>query len=179
MCGFLGEFGFNGTLTSSTEFQDLLDLSKHRGPDNSQVITHPRFQLGFNRLAILDLSVNGNQPKPSPSGRYHLVFNGEIYNFQALRDQYELTNLKSTSDTEVLVHLLDELGVDKTVKALNGMFAIGIIDSHDDVLYLTRDFAGIKPLFYGITDEGIVLPLNLTRYLSIPCLGRIYCCGPR
>ncbi|MCL8006541.1 asparagine synthase (glutamine-hydrolyzing) [Gelidibacter japonicus] len=158
MCGLLGEFTFhNQPITQSDSFETLLALSKHRGPDDSGVIIGSGYQLGFNRLAVLDLSPQGNQPKHSPSGRYQVVFNGEIYNHQDLAQVYALTNLSSTSDTEVLVHLLDSQGVEPTIKHLNGMFAIAIIDTKEDCLYLTRDFAGIKPLFYGLAETGVVM----------------------
>lgn len=157
MCGFLSEFLFKtNTFISGDEFSHLLALSKHRGPDDTQIVKKDNFRLGFNRLAILDLSQNGSQPKSSPSKRYHVVFNGEIYNYQKLLKEHNLGNLKSTSDTEVLVNLLDKLGVKKTLKSLNGMFAITIIDTMENSAYLARDFAGIKPLFYGIHKNGIV-----------------------
>jgi len=157
MCGFLGEFCFNAEALSNLEvFDSLLELSKHRGPDSTQIHTGEYYRLGFNRLAILDLSSNGNQPKTSPSGRYHIVFNGEIYNYLELIDTYNLENLGSTSDTEVIISLLDRLGISDTIRQLNGMFAIAIIDQETNSFYLSRDFAGIKPLFYGVHANGIV-----------------------
>ena len=136
MCGFLTEFLFNNsTKTNKQSFVDLLLLSKHRGPDSTIIHTEKNYQLGFNRLAILDVSDNGNQPKYSPSNRYHIVFNGEIYNYKTLEKTHQLSNLESTSDTEVLVHLLDALGVEATLKELNGMFAIAIIDTQKNELY--------------------------------------------
>ncbi|WP_431135825.1 asparagine synthase (glutamine-hydrolyzing) [Psychroserpens mesophilus] len=158
MCGFLGEFCYKKEkqLTPSTAFSQLLELSKHRGPDASGVTKGENYQLGFNRLAILDLSALGNQPKQSPSGRYQVVFNGEIYNYKHLAELHHFQNLKSSSDTEVLIHLLDEIGVEATIKSLNGMFAIAIVDINENQLHLTRDFAGIKPLFYGTAAKGTV-----------------------
>lgn len=158
MCGFLGEFTFlNHDITEANSFESLLALSKHRGPDACGITRGSGYQLGFNRLAILDVSSLGNQPKQSPNGRYHVVFNGEIYNYKDLAQTYNLTNLASTSDTEVLIHLLDRLGVEAAISLLNGMFAIAVIDTKEDCLYLTRDFAGIKPLFYGVASEGVVM----------------------
>lgn len=158
MCGLLGEFTFqNHEITGAGSFEKLLSLSKHRGPDDTGTISGSGYQLGFNRLAILDVSSQGNQPKQSPSGRYQVVFNGEIYNYWDLAQTYKLTNLSSSSDTEVLIHLLDNQGVEATIKRLNGMFAIAIIDKKEDCLYLTRDFAGIKPLYYGLAQTGVVM----------------------
>lgn len=156
MCGFLGEFTFqNQPTTQTSTFVTLLALSKQRGPDATEIRQGSGFQLGFNRLAILDVSAQGNQPKSSPSGRYLVVFNGEIYNYKELAETYKLTNLFSSSDSEVLIHLLDSQGVEATIRLLNGMFAIAIIDTETDCLYLTRDFAGIKPLFYGMAITGV------------------------
>ncbi len=169
MCGFLGEFlFFSNDLTSKEQFADLLRLSNHRGPDNTQIVNSAIFQLGFNRLAILDLSANGNQPKHSPSKRYHVVFNGELYNFKELKNRYNLTNLKPSSDTEVLVHLIDKIGVERTLKVLNGMFGIAVIDEQEDILYLSRDFAGIKPLFYGISKNGVVFASQFNQIFKHP-----------
>lgn len=169
MCGFVGEFTFSeGQITKKDIFKSILDLSKHRGPDYSEIVSDAGYQLGFNRLAILDTSPNGNQPKQSPRGRYHVVFNGEIYNYKDLAESYNLTNLKSNSDTEVLIHLLDVLGVEETINVLNGMFAIAIIDAEQDCLYLTRDFAGIKPLFYGISSEGVVMASQFNQVYTHP-----------
>lgn len=157
MCGFLGEFCFDkGRVSDKENFKGLLSLSAHRGPDNTSTFRQGNFQLGFNRLAILDLSEKGNQPKASPSLRYHIVFNGEIYNYKELLAKYNLRGLQSNSDTEVLICLLDVLGVEKTIKELEGMFAIMIVDNLKKKVYLARDFAGIKPLFYGVSDLGIV-----------------------
>ena len=75
MCGFLGEFSLhNKHLSTSKVFLNLLELSKHRGPDSTEIISKDNFQIGFNRLAILDVSANGNQPKQSPSKRYTVCF---------------------------------------------------------------------------------------------------------
>jgi asparagine synthase (glutamine-hydrolysing) len=168
MCGFLGEFCFNNQLTPKKEFAKLLALSKHRGPDNTEFLKEDNFQLGFNRLSILDLTPNGNQPKVSPSGRYALVFNGEIYNYKALQKKYGLPHLKSSSDTAVIAHLLDYLGIEKTIQQLNGMFAIAIIDKQKNTLSLTRDFAGIKPLFYGKSKNGYVFASQFNQIFKHP-----------
>nr|WP_321233420.1 asparagine synthase (glutamine-hydrolyzing) [uncultured Psychroserpens sp.] len=172
MCGFLGEFSFNGldSLTSSNRFSEILALSKHRGPDATGTKRGENFQLGFNRLSILDLSPNGNQPKQSPSGRYDVVFNGEIYNFKALAENYQLKDLQSTSDTEVIVHLFDKIGIEQTVKELNGMFAIAVVDSKTQTFSLARDFSGIKPLFYGMTDQGVVSASQFDQVFKHPWL---------
>lgn len=157
MCGFLGEYTFKNTLSNTNEFSDLLALSKHRGPDATKIEEcEGNYRLGFNRLALLDLTPAGEQPKKSPSQRFHLVFNGEIYNYKELIKEYGLKELRSSADTEVLLHLFDAIGIIDTLKTLNGMFAIAVIDTASNTLYLSRDFAGIKPLFYGKNEDGVV-----------------------
>lgn len=168
MCGFLGEFSFQNIITNSKEFTRLLELSKHRGPDSTETLQRENYQLGFNRLAILDISEKGNQPKQSPSDRYAMVFNGEIYNFKELQKEHKLVNLSSSSDTEVIIHLLDLIGIEQTIKKLNGMFSIAIIDKQENILYLTRDFAGIKPFFYGKTNKGIVFASQFDQIFKHP-----------
>lgn len=168
MCGLLGEYSFSTELTNPKEFGDLLELSVHRGPDSTKTYVDKKFQLGFNRLALLDLSAAGEQPKISPSNRYHLVFNGEIYNYKLIQKKYNLKNLKSTSDTEVLLHLIDKLGVIESLKVLNGMFAIAVIDTKENITYLARDFAGIKPLFYGKNKNGLVFASQFDQIFKHP-----------
>ena len=169
MCGFLGEFCFESfKITDENTFADLLALSISRGPDATKITSHENYQLGFNRLSILDLSPNGNQPKESPKGRYHIVFNGEIYNYKALITVHKLQNLNSTSDTEVIIHLLDKLGIEKTIPLLNGMFAMAIVDRETNTFFLTRDFAGIKPLFYGVNNKGIVAASQFDQIYKHP-----------
>ena len=112
MCGILGEFSFNMKNKSCEKhFKDILNLSINRGPNNSKIILGDNFQLGFNRLSIIDLSNNANQPMSSLDKRHHMVFNGEVYNFKNLAKKYHLQDLKSTSDSEVVIRLI-KLGVE-------------------------------------------------------------------
>ena len=168
MCGFLGEYKKEGHLISQLEFTNLLALSKHRGPDSTKTSQGEFYQLGFNRLALLDLTPAGEQPKSSPSGRYEMVFNGEVYNFKLLIEKYELTNLRSSSDTEVILQLLDFLPVEEVFRQLNGMFAIAVVDIQAKELHLTRDFAGIKPLFFGESKEGVVFASQFDQVFKHP-----------
>ena len=158
MCGIFGEFTRSGLLDKSV-FMQLNALSSRRGPDSSgHFSNHENVQLGFNRLAILDLSVNGDQPMHSPSGRYSLVFNGEVYNHLHIRKSLVNASFvfKGTSDTETIVSSLDLWGVRKTVEKLDGMFAMAIYDHQARCIHLVRDFAGIKPLHYGLRDGHLV-----------------------
>lgn len=158
MCRIIGELSFTQQLTPFDEFKALTALSKAGGPDSTGYWEDGYCRLGFNRLAILDLSANGNQPVLSPSGRYAMVFNGEIYNYQQLRQKYgiDASSLRSSSDTEVIVQLLDRIALDELVNELDGMFAIAVWDTLLKQLSLIRDFAGIKPLHFGVNGLGVV-----------------------
>ena len=156
MCGILGEFG-NKT-TPKSVFYQLLSLSKNRGPDMVGYENYPNIQFGFNRLSIIDISDKANQPIKSPSGRYFILCNGEIINFRILKKELELksSDLRSTSDIEILSLSLDKWGINKTLKKIRGMFALAIFDDLNKKLFLARDPAGIKPLYVGKTKKGII-----------------------
>ncbi|MGY0392950.1 asparagine synthase (glutamine-hydrolyzing) [Bizionia sp. KMM 8389] len=168
MCGFLGEV--SNELLGEAEFKGLLDLSINRGPDQQAIWKSESCQLGFNRLAILDVSEAGKQPMLSPSGRYAMVFNGEIYNYKALQAKYHInaSDLRSTSDTEVLVHLLDTVSICEIAKQLNGMFAIAVWDTVLKQLTLIRDFSGIKPLYYGFKETQIIFSSQFDQVFKHP-----------
>ena len=160
MCGILGELVFGGQpLSSKDKFLQLLQLSNSRGPDSTGYYSNNKnIQIGFNRLAILDLSENGNQPIHSPSGRYTMVFNGEIYNHLDLRCSLpqDKFSFKGNGDTESLIACFDHYGVENTTTKLDGMFSIAIYDNYKSSLYLIRDFAGIKPLYYGFKNRNLI-----------------------
>ncbi|MFC5195470.1 asparagine synthase (glutamine-hydrolyzing) [Bizionia hallyeonensis] len=158
MCGFLVEYNLAGPKGVRKEhFLDLLALSNKRGPDSiGYVSIEPNLQMGFNRLAIMDTSLAGQQPMDSPHKHYTLVFNGEIYNHLDLRKQLDFQNYNGYSDTETITVCLEAWGIDKTVKALNGMFAMVIYNHENQELSLVRDFAGIKPLFYGWNGKILI-----------------------
>jgi len=166
MCGFLGEM--SRQLTNADDFKKLLDLSIHRGPDQQGFWRNNSCQLGFNRLSIIDISEKGSQPIESPSGRFALVFNGEIYNYKEIQKKYDIkdSDLRSESDSEILAHLADIISIESFASELNGMFAIAIFDIKNNILYLIRDFAGIKPLFYGIHKDGIIFASQFDQIFS-------------
>ncbi|XLS28480.1 asparagine synthase (glutamine-hydrolyzing) [Flavobacteriaceae bacterium M23B6Z8] len=169
MCGFLAEYVFyNGKESKKETFSHLLEMSVLRGPDHTSILREQGLTLGFNRLAIQDLSPAGNQPGKSPSGRYTVTFNGEIYNFKELAETCDLQQLRSGSDTEVLLHLLDKKGVEKTVQLLNGMFAVFVWDSEKDLAYIFRDFAGIKPLYFARCDQGLIAASQMNQVYKHP-----------
>jgi len=147
MCGISGYIS-NKKLPLSA----MTNALHHRGVDASgnieKEINSRYVGLGHNRLSIIDLSENGNQPFSSSDGKVHLIYNGETYNFQELKTTY-LANEKftSSSDTEVLLKLYLLKGID-FVHLLNGDFAFAILDENINQLYLVRDRAGVKPLYF-------------------------------
>ena len=171
MCGILGEFCFNGIQTEMSKFLELLSLSKNRGPDNSDYYSNGKnFQVGFNRLSVMDLSKNGNQPIKSQSGRYVMVYNGEVYNYNSIKNdlQFKGYNFRSTGDSEVIINAFEEYGIEHTISLLDGMFSIGLFDKKSQDLYLIRDFAGIKPLYFGYDGQKLVFASQYDQVVSHP-----------
>ncbi len=159
MCGIAGFVDFArrspGELLRATATR-MADTLRHRGPDDGGVWVDASagVALANRRLAILDLAPTGHQPMLSGSGRFVIVYNGEIYNFQELRNALESSGnpplrFLGHSDTEVLLACFDRWGVEPTLSRLNGMFAFALWDRHDRVLFLGRDRLGEKPLYYG------------------------------
>ena len=166
MCGFLGQI--NQIPLAETDFKAILALSRHRGPDQCGYWLEEQVQFGFNRLAILDLTVAGHQPMQSPHQNFVIVFNGEIYNHQELRKALPQYNYRGTSDTETITHALEVWGVETTIKKLDGMFAMAIYDRRQKALYLVRDFAGIKPLFFAQRGRAIVFASQYDQIIHHP-----------
>ncbi len=168
MCRFLGEFSFDQQLSFFEQFRVLNELSKPGGPDSTGFWEDNYCRMGFNRLAILDTSENGNQPLLSPDGNYVIVFNGEIYNYQGLIKKFGIdrSKLRSSSDSEVIAHLVEIIPVHELPALLNGMFAISVWDKRKQYLWLMRDFAGIKPLFYGLTSHGVVFASQFDQVIK-------------
>ena len=127
----------------------MLDRQKHRGPDDRGIWTHHGMGLGLDRLSILDLSAHGHQPFVTPDGGSVLAYNGEVYNWRALRAELERDGIHFTSqcDTEVVLHALHRWGAQAAIPRFNGMFALAWYDLRDETLWLARDRTGIKPLF--------------------------------
>jgi asparagine synthase (glutamine-hydrolysing) len=152
MCGIAG--GVGKSAPDKGQLLRVLDSINHRGPDERGTYVDSGIALGICRLAIIDVGT-GQQPVSNEVGSIELVFNGEIYNFIALRDLLisKGHKFRSKGDSEVLVHLYEEFGLD-FVQKISGMFAIAIWDSRDKSLVLIRDRMGKKPLWYSITADG-------------------------
>jgi asparagine synthase (glutamine-hydrolysing) len=157
MCGILGSI--NVPLTQSD-----LDMLRHRGPDGYG-LTHvdvgaDRAWLGHRRLSIVDLSPAGAQPMTSACGRYHLVFNGEVYNHLDLRRQLPGVAFRGHSDTETILYYLMRYGIDG-LPALNGIFALGFLDTVKGQLHLVRDRFGVKPLYVHLAGSELLFASEL------------------
>jgi asparagine synthase (glutamine-hydrolysing) len=152
MCGITGGVGISAP--DKGQLSRVLDSIHHRGPDERGMYVDSGIALGICRLAIIDVGT-GQQPVSNKVGSIELVFNGEIYNFVALRDLLisKGHKFRSKGDSEVLVHLYEEFGLD-FVQKISGMFAIAIWDSRDKSLVLIRDRMGKKPLWYSITADN-------------------------
>ena len=141
----------------------------HRGPDDRGLFISSDGKTGLvnTRLAILDLSSAGHQPMASADGRYRIVLNGEIYNFQALRGELEAKGetFLSRSDTEVVLKMYERHGPD-CVRELEGMFALAIWDDQQQVCFLARDPFGIKPLYYYETNGAVYFASELRTLLG-------------
>ncbi len=155
MCGFIGFTGAMPPEEKEKLLQPMMQRIVHRGPDMGGSYTDERVALGFRRLSIIDLSENGAQPMQSEDGQVVVVFNGEIYNFQALRASLieKGHQFCSGADTEVLVHGYEEYG-EGLVAMLRGMFAFVIWDKAANSLLAARDPFGIKPFYYTTLPNG-------------------------
>jgi len=173
MCGIAGFLDFDRQRCADPLrlLDSMRDTLTHRGPDagGSALEAEGRIGLGHRRLAIIDLSQTGAQPMESASGRHVIVFNGEIYNFQSIRN--ELTALgvdfRGTSDTEVLLEAVEHFGLAGALGRANGMFALAIYDRKTRQLAFARDRLGKKPLYIGISGSTLAFGSAAIRNSAI------------
>lgn len=165
MCGIAGFCNFRGD--KYTNIEKMKERMLHRGPDagGSYHSEDGNVSLGHRRLSIIDLSENGSQPMVSHSGRFVIVFNGEIYNYKniakKLLEEKKVDDFRGTSDTEVLLQAFEAYGVKEAISLCKGMFAIALYDKKQQLLYLLRDRVGEKPLYYGQMEESFVFASEL------------------
>ena len=154
MCGIAGIAYANSRPVNRADLQKMNDAIIHRGPDDDGFYVGGNVGLAMRRLSIIDLA-HGKQPIHNREKTVWIVFNGEIYNFQELREDLEKRGyvFYTNSDTEAIVHLYDELGAD-CVQHLRGMFAFAIWDEKDKSLFIARDRVGKKPLLYSHRANG-------------------------
>ena len=153
MCGICGIIHFDDTGVQESSILNMMQLMKHRGPDDEGVFIEKTIGLGFVRLSIIDLTKAGHQPKLSLDERYVIVFNGEIYNYIELREelQKEGVHFITKTDTEVLLNAYIRWGED-CMHRFNGMWAIAIYDRQKQTVFCARDRYGIKPFYYLQTE---------------------------
>ncbi len=156
MCGINGILKFNHTKVDEHQLIKMRDALEHRGPDDAGYFIQDNVGLGHRRLSIIDTSAAGHQPFISENKRYAMVFNGEIYNYKSFYPELKSKGitLKTSSDTEVLLHLFELYGMD-FLKRLHGMFAFAIWDTLEKKLILARDRMGVKPLYYAFYQNSI------------------------
>jgi asparagine synthase (glutamine-hydrolysing) len=173
MCGILG------LATKRMPDQSILiamrDAMSHRGPDDAGlwISSDNRVCLSQRRLAIIDLSSDGHQPMADSSGRVHITFNGEIYNYLDLRKELQSKgrNFRTINDTEVILEAYLEWG-EGCVSHLNGMFAFALYDLQKRQLFIARDRAGEKPLYYWLTQDGLCFASELKAFAANPTFPR-------
>ena len=155
MCGIAGIFERD---TDNTQLMsEMLATIEHRGPDDQSIYTYRDFTLGHRRLSIIDVSTCGNQPIFNEDKSICVIFNGEIYNYEEIREELKSKGhvFYTATDTEVLVHLYEEYGTGFFNK-LNGIFAFALLDQNNNRLILARDHFGTKPLHYFLKDGVLV-----------------------
>lgn len=183
MCGIGGIIDYNKKENSRSLVESMLRSISYRGPDESGIYHSPFATIGNVRLSIIDIE-GGQQPLSDPSGRYWIVFNGEIFNYKELRIDLEKkgNTFKSHSDTEVLVQLYVVYGKD-CLNLLNGQFSFAIWDKVKEEIFFARDRVGIRPFFYNIQNgvftfaseiKAIFRQKNIPRELSPENLSQVY-----
>lgn len=173
MCGIAGLISKSlnpDELVSAVE--SITRCLSHRGPDDQGLWFQHEHGVGFGhrRLSILDLSPEGHQPMHSPSRRYTIIFNGEVYNFAEMQRElkHKGFSFRGGSDTEVMLAACEAWGIEEATKRFNGMFAFALWDERERKLFLVRDRLGIKPLYYGWTASGFVFGSELKVFERSP-----------
>ncbi|MDD6269802.1 MAG: asparagine synthase (glutamine-hydrolyzing) [Oscillospiraceae bacterium] len=167
MCGFIG---FTNSIDNADSvLGKMLDKIKHRGPDAEGRYTDSDVALGHRRLSIIDVSDAGNQPLYSEDGKLVLVFNGEIYNYQSIREELVKKGYRfsTQTDSEVLIYGYREYG-EKLLNKLRGMFAFVIWDKEKKTIFGARDFFGIKPLYYAQMNGTFMFGSEIKSFLCHP-----------
>jgi len=195
MCGFVGHINKNLDQVDPFMIKKMMQLQQHRGPDDSGLtlfslnkefslsynkndlenlnikgdISKFNGAIGFNRLSVIDVSKNGHQPMSNKDKTIYISFNGEIYNaFQLKKELIDKNyNFKSKTDTEIILALYEKYGIEFTLKKLNGMFAICILDLQKNQIFLARDRFGIKPIYYISNEEFFSFSSEMKSFLAI------------
>ncbi|MGT2716245.1 asparagine synthase (glutamine-hydrolyzing) [Streptococcus respiraculi] len=167
MCGFVGFY--SNTITDKNVVKVMSDQIAHRGPDSDGYYFDKGINFGFRRLSIIDLS-EGSQPILNESNDIAIIFNGEIYNYQEIREDLVQKgyHFKTHTDTEVILHGYEEYGEEGILSRLRGMFAFTIWDSKQEKLFGARDHFGIKPYYYSVLGEDFIFGSEVKSFLHFP-----------
>ncbi len=173
MCGIVGIAALKLKNKHQLDYiEEAVQSLSQRGPDDSGIYQHNNVTLGHTRLSVIDTSNAASQPFTDPSGRYTIVFNGEIYNFQEIKTTLNLldNHYQSTGDTEVLLYAYIRWGTSMLQK-LNGFFAFAIYDNQEESLFISRDRMGIKPLLVYQDEEKFIFGSEMKALLAfnLPC----------
>lgn len=175
MCGIVGHINRANPINLEL-FNSMRDTLFHRGPDDAatQILNFGSVALGHRRLSIIDLSEDGKQPMCNEDGKVWLTFNGEIYNFQELKNELKRCGhiFKSKTDSEVLIHGYEEWGIENLLVKLKGMFAFAIWDDRVKKLFAGRDRFGIKPFCYYQDDQQFIFASEIKAIIKAPTTKR-------
>jgi asparagine synthase (glutamine-hydrolysing) len=174
MCGICGKLNFEGNGLNKDLLERMCRSFSYRGPDDEGTFIAPPIGLGHRRLSIIDLSDAGHQPMSNEDETIWLVCNGEIYDFEDLRQELEQKGhiLKSRTDCETIIHLYEEEGI-HGLKRLNGMFAFALWDMRQQRLFLVRDRLGIKPLLYYWDGATMLFASEIKAIMCDPEVPRV------
>lgn len=165
MCGIAGILFFNQQRMQEAAIRKMTTALAHRGPDAEGIFIGNEIGLGHRRLSIIDLSAAANQPFTDVSGRYTIVFNGEMYNYREIKSQIAGYPFQTSSDTETILAAYNQWGMDG-IQRFKGMFAFAIWDKQEKELLLVRDRMGVKPLYYYTDNEKIIFASEIRAILA-------------
>lgn len=165
MCGIAGILYKDRLKNDPSRLRSMTDAMQHRGPDAAGYFVEGPIALGHRRLSIIDLSAASNQPFASANGRYTMVFNGELFNFQEVRKTLTDHSFKSNGDTEVLIESFARQGI-KCLDSLKGFFAFAIWDKETEKLCIGRDRMGVKPLYYYESHDCFIFSSEIRSILA-------------
>jgi asparagine synthase (glutamine-hydrolysing) len=169
MCGLLA---YAGDVKKLPDFETTFNQLRHRGPDDTEIVSVSggAGTMCFHRLAIMDPTQKGHQPFTDPDHGHVIICNGEIYNYETLKEDYKSSyKFKSESDCEVLVPMFHELGIEKMMNYLDAEFAVVIWDNKRKKLVAGRDPIGIRPLYYGYTSDKSIMFASEIKVLTAFC----------